>query len=85
MQYTFNLCSALESIDLSGFKASALANLTYTFGACAKLRMIRMDLSWSLPAKGLTGMGTFCGRKEALSGAGTAYGSDKTGVCDDAS
>lgn len=40
MRHTFNSCSALETIDLRRFKASALADLTYTFGACAKLRAV---------------------------------------------
>lgn len=79
LRHALNSCSALESIDLRGFKASALANLAYTFGAYAKPRTIPVDMSRALPAKGLTGMETLCGCKEVAGGSRTVHDASKRG------
>ena len=79
MQHTFNSCTALASMDMRGFKPGALANLSYTFGGCSKLASILVDSTWELPAKGVSGMGTFHNCAALVGGNGTAYDSGKTG------
>lgn len=71
LRHALNSYSALESIDLRGFKASALANLAYTFGAYAKPREIPVDAGRAPSAKGVAGMGTFYGCEEIVNSAGT--------------
>ena len=73
VQQLFNSCTALETLDLCGFKPDSLANLTYTFGGCSKSRTILVDTSWKLPTSGLSAFGTFRNCTSIVGGAGTAY------------
>lgn len=77
VQQLFNSCTALETLDLRGFEPGSLANLTYTFGGCSKLRTILVDASWKLPASGLSAFGTFRSCTSIVDGAGTAYDDKK--------
>lgn len=77
MQHTFNSCTALETLDLRGFEPGSLANLTYTFGGCSKLRTILVDASWKLSASGLSAFGTFRSCTSIVDGVGTAYDDKK--------
>lgn len=78
MQHAFNSCTALEALDLRGFKPGSLANLTFTFDGCSKLRTILVDPAWELPANGVSGFGTFHGCTSLVGGARTAYDDKKT-------
>ena len=51
MRHTFNNCTGLMEIDLSGLDPSSLEDLTYTFGGCGSLVTIRADADWALPVK----------------------------------
>ena len=77
MQHTFNSCTALPELDMTGFDPSSLTNVNYLFGACSALEVILVDADWTLPKSGLSGMGTFYNCKSLVGGNGTAYDSSK--------
>lgn len=77
MEHTFNSCSALAELDLRGMSPSALASLTYTFGACTSLAKNLADADWELP-KGCAGSATFYNCKALAGGNGTAFDSKLT-------
>lgn len=59
MRHTFNSCTGLAEIDLSGLDPSSLEDLAYTFGECGSLVTIWADADWALPASGVSGFQTF--------------------------
>ena len=79
MQHTFNSCTALPELDMTGFDPSSLTNVNYLFGACSALEVILVDADWTLPKSGLSGMGTFYNCKSIVGGNGTTYDSSKYG------
>ena len=79
MQHTFNSCSGLTEIDLSGLDPSSLEDLTYTFGGCGSLVTIWADADWALPASGVSGFQTFYQCASLVGGAGTTYTSSRAG------
>ena len=79
MQHTFNGCSGITMLDLTGLDPSALANVGYAFASCGSLQTIYVDGTLALPA-GCTGMGTFYGCAAIVGGNGTAYSASATGV-----
>lgn len=79
MQHTFNGCSGITMLDLTGLDPSALANLSYAFASCSGLQTIYVDGTWALPA-GCTGMGTFYGCTQIQGGNGTTYSASATGA-----
>lgn len=78
MNYTFNTCSALTSLDLHGMDPGSLASLSYTFASCSSLARIVVDASWTLP-KGCAGAQTFYNCKALVGGNGTAFSSGNAG------
>ena len=79
MQHTFNSCTGLTEIDLSGLDPSSLEDLAYTFGGCASLVTIWADADWALPASGVSGFQTFYQCASLVGGAGTTYASSRAG------
>lgn len=79
MRHTFNSCSGLTEIDLSGLDPSSLEDLAYTFGGCASLVTIWADADWALPASGVSGFQTFYQCTSLVGGAGTTYASSRAG------
>ena len=79
MQHTFNSCSGLTEIDLSGLDPSSLEDLAYTFGGCGSLVTIWADADWALPASGVSGFQTFYQCTSLVGGAGTTYASSRAG------
>ena len=79
MQFTFNSCTALSELDMTGFDPSSLTNVNYLFGVCSALEFILVDADWTLPKSGLSGMGTFYNCKSIVGGNGTTFNSSKTG------
>ena len=79
MQHTFNSCTGLTEIDLSGLDPSSLEDLTYTFGGCSALVTIWADADWELPSSGITGYQTFYQCTSLVGGAGTTYASSRAG------
>ena len=59
MQHTFNSCTRLTEIDLSGLDPSSLEDLANTFGGCGSLVTIWADADWELPTSGMSGFKTF--------------------------
>ena len=79
MQFTFNSCTALPELDMTGFDPASLANVNYLFGGCSALKTVLVDADWTLPKSGLSGLSTFYNCKAIVGGNGTAYDSGKTG------
>ena len=79
MQHTFNSCTGLTEIDLSGLDPSSLEDLAYTFGGCASLVTIWADADWALPTSGVSGFQTFYQCSSLVGGAGTTYASSRAG------
>ena len=79
MQHTFNSCTALVEVDLSGLDPSSLEDLTYTFGGCSALTTIYADADWALPSSGISGFQTFYQCTSLVGGAGTVWSNNKTG------
>lgn len=79
MQHTFNSCTGLAEIDLSGLDPSSLEDLAYTFGGCASLVTIWADADWALPTSGVSGFQTFYQCTSLVGGAGTTYASSRAG------
>ena len=79
MQHTFNSCTGLTEIDLSGLDPSSLDDLAYTFGGCGSLVTIWADADWALPASGVSGFQTFYQCTSLVGGAGTTYASSRAG------
>ncbi len=79
MQHTFNSCTGLTEIDLSGLDPSSLEDLAYTFGGCASLVTIWADADWALPTSGVSGFQTFYQCTSLVGGAGTTYASSRAG------
>ena len=79
MQHTFNSCSGLTEIDLSGLDPSSLEDLAYTFGGCGSLVTIWADADWALPSSGVSGFQTFYQCASLVGGAGTTYASSRAG------
>lgn len=79
MQHTFNSCTGLTAIDLSGLDPSSLEDLAYTFGGCGSLAMIWVDADWALPSSGVSGFQTFYQCTSLVGGAGTTYASSRAG------
>ena len=79
MQFTFNACSSLAELDMTGFDPASLANVNYLFGGCSALKTVLVDADWTLPKSGLSGLSTFYNCKAIVGGNGTAYDSGKTG------
>ncbi|WP_419049034.1 hypothetical protein [Enorma massiliensis] len=79
MQHTFNSCTGLTEIDLSGLDPSSLEDLAYTFGGCGSLVTIWADADWALPASGVSGFQTFYQCTSLVGGAGTTYASSRAG------
>ncbi|MBM6953321.1 hypothetical protein [Enorma phocaeensis] len=79
MQHTFNSCTGLTEIDLSGLDPSSLEDLAYTFGGCGSLVTIWADADWALPASGVSGFQTFYQCASLVGGAGTTYASSRAG------
>ena len=77
MQFTFNSCTALTELDMTGFDPSSLTNANYLFGACSALEVILVDADWTLPKSGLSGAATFYNCKSIVGGNGTKYDSSK--------
>ena len=79
MQHTFNSCTGLTEIDLSGLDPSSLEDLAYTFGGCGSLVTIWADADWALPSSGVSGFQTFYQCTSLVGGAGTTYASSRAG------
>ena len=79
MQHTFNSCTGLTEIDLSGLDPSSLEDLAYTFGGCGSLVTIWADADWALPSSGVSGFQTFYQCASLVGGAGTTYASSRAG------
>lgn len=79
MQHTFNSCTGLTEIDLSGLDPSSLEDLAYTFGGCGSLVTIWADADWALPTSGVSGFQTFYQCISLVGGAGTTYASSRAG------
>ncbi|OUO31705.1 hypothetical protein [Olsenella sp. An293] len=79
MQHTFNSCTGLTEIDLSGLDPSSLEDLAYTFGGCGSLVTIWADADWALPISGVSGFQTFYQCTSLVGGAGTTYASSRAG------
>ena len=79
MRHTFNSCTGLAEIDLSGLDPSSLEDLTYTFGGCGFLVTIRADADWALTASGILGFQTFYQCMSLVGGAGTTCASSCAG------
>lgn len=79
MQHTFNGCSGITMLDMTGLDPSALANVGYAFASCGALQTIYVDGTWAVPA-GCTGMGTFYGRTQIQGGNRTTYSASATGA-----
>lgn len=79
MRHTFNSCTGLTEIDLSGLDPSSLEDLAYTFGGCGSLVTIWADADWALPASGVSGFQTFYQCTSLVGGAGTTYASSRAG------
>lgn len=79
MQHTFNSCTGLTEIDLSGLDPSSLEDLAYTFGGCGSLVTIWADADWALPTSGISGFQTFYQCSSLVGGAGTTYASSRAG------
>ena len=79
MQHTFNSCTGLAEIDLSGLDPSSLEDLAYTFGGCASLVTIWADADWALPTSGVSGFQTFYQCTSLVGRAGTTYASSRAG------
>lgn len=79
MQHTFNSCTGLTEIDLSGLDPPSLEDLAYTFGGCASLVTIWADADWALPTSGVSGFQTFYQCTSLVGGAGTTYASSRAG------
>lgn len=79
MQHTFNSCTALVEVNLSGLDPSSLEDLTYTFGGCSALTTIYADADWALPSSGISGFQTFYQCASLVGGAGTVWSNNKTG------
>ena len=79
MQHTFNSCTGLTEIDLSGLDPSSLEDLAYTFGGCGSLVTIWADADWALPTSGVSGFQTFYQCTSLVGGAGTTYAGSRAG------
>lgn len=79
MRHTFNSCTGLTEIDLSGLDPSSLENLAYTFSGCSSLVTIWADADWALPASGVSGFQTFYQCSSLVGGEGTTYASSRAG------
>ena len=79
MQYAFNSCTGLTSLDFRGFDPSSLTNLYLAFGGCSNLTTIYADATWALPSSGVSGSQTFYNCTSIVGGNGTAYASSRTG------
>jgi len=75
MNYTFQSCTALPSLDLRGFSLAAPASLLFTFGDCKALTTITADATWTLPA-GTTGYTTFYSCAKLVGGNGSTPGAN---------
>ena len=69
MQHTFNGCSGITMLDLTGLDPSALANVGYAFSSCGSLQTIYVDGSWVLPV-GAPAWGRSTGARQSLVGTG---------------
>lgn len=79
MRHTFNSCTGLTEIDLSGLDPSSLEDLSYTFGGCGSLVTIWADADWALPTSGVSGFQTFYQCFSFVGGAGSTYASSRAG------
>ncbi|MBR3314833.1 MAG: hypothetical protein IKG18_11920 [Atopobiaceae bacterium] len=78
MRQTFNGCTSLALLDLSGLDPSSLTDYFYSFAGCTGLVTIFVDSTWAL-ASGASGMGTFYNCTRILGGNGTTYSSSAYG------
>lgn len=73
MNYTFNGCSSLRTLDLRGFDPADLHELDYTFSRCTSLVTILVDATWTLPGT-VSGANTFYKCDAIKGGRGTIVG-----------
>lgn len=73
MNYTFNGCTSLRTLDLRGLDPADLHGLDSTFSRCTSLATILVDATWTLPGT-VSGANTFYKCGALRGGRGTATG-----------
>ena len=77
MRMMFYNCTALTSIDVSGFNTDNVTEMTWMFRGCSALTTIYCDKNWNR-SSGLTSTGMFSGCESLVGGSGTAFDASHT-------